>query len=226
LVFKVLTCFILEYLLFYDRSGVKIGKTAWQADLAAVSHRFLRRPNCYRSDYSTAFHPLQYAIHFIHDSGRTPLLGSITVCTVRQPVIFSLSGVYIYTKPNKFGGIPMENGIVKPLLRSLLISYVLSGLLLGALAFALFKLRLKEGQVNLMVYVVYLAACLTGGALAGRSLRQRRFFWGLLSGLFYFFVLFAVSWAMNPWSALDMERAVTVMGVCALGGMLGGMFSG
>ena len=31
---------------------------------------------------------------------------------------------------------------------------------------------------------------------------------------------------MNPWSALDMERAVTVMGVCALGGMLGGMFSG
>ena len=117
----------------------------------------------------------------------------------------------------------MENGIVKPLLRSLLISYVLSGLLLGALAFALFKLRLKEGQVNLMVYVVYLTACLTGGALAGRSLRQRRFFWGLLS---YFVVLFAVSWAMNPWSALDTERAVTVMGICALGGMLGGMFSG
>ena len=120
----------------------------------------------------------------------------------------------------------MENGIVKPLLRSLLISYVLSGLLLGALAFALFKLRLKEGQVNLMVYVVYLTACLTGGALAGRSLRQRRFFWGLLSGLFYFVVLFVVSWAMNPWSALDTERAVTVMGICALGGMLGGMFSG
>ena len=29
----------------------------------------------------------------------------------------------------------MENGIVKPMLRSLLISYVLSGLLLGALSF-------------------------------------------------------------------------------------------
>ena len=44
----------------------------------------------------------------------------------------------------------MENGIVKPMLRSLLISYVLSGILLAALAFALYKLRLKEGQVNLM----------------------------------------------------------------------------
>ena len=96
----------------------------------------------------------------------------------------------------------MENGIVKPMLRSHLISYVLSGLLL-----------------------VYLAACLAGGAAAGKRLRQRRFFWGLLSGLFYFLILFAVSWAMNPWSALDTERSVTVMAVCALGGMLGGMFS-
>ena len=59
----------------------------------------------------------------------------------------------------------MENGIVKPMLRSLLISYVLSGILLAALAFALYKLRLKEGQVNLMVYAVYLLTCLCGGFL-------------------------------------------------------------
>ena len=39
----------------------------------------------------------------------------------------------------------MENGIVKPMIRSLLISYVLSGILLAALAFALYKLHLKEG---------------------------------------------------------------------------------
>lgn len=62
----------------------------------------------------------------------------------------------------------MENGIVKPMLRSLLISYVLSGLLLGALAFALYKLRLKEGQVNLMVYLVYL------GRLSGRRSSSRK----------------------------------------------------
>ena len=106
----------------------------------------------------------------------------------------------------------MENGIVKPMLRSLLISYVLSGILLAALAFALYKLRLKEGQVNLMVYAVYLLTCLCGGFLAGKRIRQRRFFWGLLSGLLYFLVLFAVSWAMNMGSAIDMERSVTVMG--------------
>ena len=60
----------------------------------------------------------------------------------------------------------MENGIVKPMIRSLLISYVLSGILLAALAFALYKLHLKEGQVNLMVFAVYFVTCLAGGLLA------------------------------------------------------------
>ena len=41
----------------------------------------------------------------------------------------------------------------------------------------------------------------------------------------YFLVLFAVSWAMNMGSAIDMERSVTVMGICALGGTIGGMLS-
>ncbi len=119
----------------------------------------------------------------------------------------------------------MENGIAKPLLRSLLISYVASGILLAALAFALYKLRLKEGQVNLMVYLIYFAACLAGGFAAGKASRTRRFFWGLLAGILYFIVLFAVSWLIDRGSTLDISRSLTVLGICAAGGMVGGMFS-
>jgi putative membrane protein (TIGR04086 family) len=119
----------------------------------------------------------------------------------------------------------MENGIVKPMLRSLLLSYVLSGILLAALAFALYKLKLKESQVGLLVFAIYFLTCLAGGFLTGKRLKQRRFFWGLLSGLLYFLVLFAVSRVMNMGNPIDTERAVTVMGICALGGTLGGMFS-
>ena len=64
----------------------------------------------------------------------------------------------------------MENGIIRPMLRSLLISYLLSGVLLASLAFALFKLHMSEGSVNLMVFAIYLLACLTGGFLAGRKI--------------------------------------------------------
>ena len=119
----------------------------------------------------------------------------------------------------------MENGIAKPMLRSLLVSYVLSGILLAVLAFALYQLRLKEGQVNIMVYAIYFITCLLGGLTAGKGIRQRRFFWGLLSGLLYFLVLFAVSWLMNRGSAIDIHRSLTVMALCAAGGTLGGMLS-
>ena len=117
----------------------------------------------------------------------------------------------------------MENGIAKPMLRSLLVSYVLSGILLAVLAFALYQLRLKEGQVNIMVYAIYFITCLLGGLTAGKGIRQRRFFWGLLSGLLYFLVLFAVSWLMNRGSAIDIHRSLTVMALCAAGGTPRGM---
>ena len=53
----------------------------------------------------------------------------------------------------------METKVIKPLLRSLFISYALSALFLGALAFALYKLRLGESLVNLLIFAVYFAAC-------------------------------------------------------------------
>ena len=119
----------------------------------------------------------------------------------------------------------METKVMKPLLRSLFISYVLSAIFLGVLAFALYKLRLGESLVNLLIFAVYFAACFAGGFFTGHRVRNRRFFWGLLSGLFYFLVLFAASFAMNPKAAIDAGRSLIVLGVCAAGGTLGGMFS-
>lgn len=113
----------------------------------------------------------------------------------------------------------------KALLRSLLVSYLLSGILLLLLSFLLYKLKLKEEQINLAVYAVYVIACLVGGFLSGRSLQNRRFFWGLASGLLYFIVLFAISWLMKQGNALDMDRAITVLACCAAGGTAGGMMS-
>ena len=119
----------------------------------------------------------------------------------------------------------MDNGVLRPMLRSLLLSYVLSAALLAALAFALYKLQLGEGIVNLLIYGVYFVTCLAGGLAAGKRIRQRRFFWGLLSGLAYFLVLFIASWILDFNAPMDTGRAVIVMGICSLGGTLGGMMS-
>lgn len=111
------------------------------------------------------------------------------------------------------------------LLRSLLVSYLLSGILLLALTFLLYRLHLKEAQTNLLVYAVYGASCLTGGLLAGKGIASRRFFWGLLAGLLYFLILFAASWIMNHGSLPDCSRMLSVLVCCCAAGTIGGMMS-
>lgn len=119
----------------------------------------------------------------------------------------------------------MNHSIPKALLRSLIVSYLLSGVLLLVLSFALYRLRLGESQINLAVFLVYGAACLIGGLLAGKGIASRRFFWGLLSGMLYFAVLFLMSWIMAHGAMPEFSRSMSVLSCCIAGGMIGGMIS-
>ena len=53
----------------------------------------------------------------------------------------------------------MESSTPGALLHSLLFSYILSGLLLAATSFALYKFHLKESQVAVAVNGIYLLSC-------------------------------------------------------------------
>lgn len=111
------------------------------------------------------------------------------------------------------------------LLRSLLISYLFSALLLLALAFGLYKLKLPESQVTTAVLIIYVAACFLGGLLAGKRAGSRRFLWGLLAGLAYFLLLFLLSWAMSRGALPEFSNTMTILACCLAGGTLGGMLS-
>ena len=105
------------------------------------------------------------------------------------------------------------------LLRALLVSYLLSGVLLILLSLALYRLKLPEEQINLAVYGVYAAACFFGGFLSGRSIKSRRFFWGLITGLLYFAVLTAVSFLTahgggDGWGDDELKGHVKMKNVC------------
>ena len=82
------------------------------------------------------------------------------------------------------------------MVRALIATYILSGILLAILSFALFKFRLPENQVNLAVCAVYILSCFFGGMIAGKTMRTRRFFWGLVLGTLYF--LFFISHVPRP----------------------------
>lgn len=112
---------------------------------------------------------------------------------------------------------------LKILTRSLLISYLLSALLLTITAFALFQFKLAPSRVSVAVYGIYALSCFLGGLLAGKGIKSRKFFWGLVSGLLYFLLLVLMSILLNNGLGNDTEKLSTVLGICAICGMVGGM---
>ena len=100
------------------------------------------------------------------------------------------------------------------MVRALIVTYILSGILLVVLSFALFKFRLPENQVNVAVCAVYVISCFFGGILAGKTMRTRRFFWGLVLGTLYFLFLYLMSLAQKDGVTEDTKRLLSVLAMC------------
>lgn len=111
------------------------------------------------------------------------------------------------------------------LLKTLLFSYILTGVLLALLAFLLYKMGLGEKVVSIAIIVIYVVATFFGGFVAGKKLKSKKFLWGLVMGAAYFLVLTAVSLSAGPDGLKMGNDFLTTLVLCAGGGMLGGMLS-
>ena len=80
------------------------------------------------------------------------------------------------------------------MMKALLLSYAVTGVLLLVLAFLLYKFGLGESQVNLGIMVIYILSCLAGGFYMGRKGKTRRFLWGMGLGAGYALLLMAVTY--------------------------------
>lgn len=111
------------------------------------------------------------------------------------------------------------------MLKALLLSYVVTGVLLLLLALLLYKLQLDEQAVSAGIVAVYVTATLIGGLAAGKMAGRRRFLWGLMTGVFYFLLLLLITFGV--YRSLDGSsiHLVTTFILCAGGGMTGGMIS-
>ena len=83
------------------------------------------------------------------------------------------------------------------IMKALLVSYLVTGLLLLLIAGLLYRFRLDEGRIQIGIIVTYILSCFTGGFLAGKMMKSRKFLWGVLLGLCYFLVMTLVSLAVN-----------------------------
>ena len=111
------------------------------------------------------------------------------------------------------------------IIRSLLISYLCSAIILILLTVLLYKFRLDESQITLGIHGTYILSCLLGGFLAGKSMKSKRLLWGLLTGIFYFIFLFLVSSLQEQSVTSELPQILKILGLCAGSGMIGGILS-
>lgn len=121
---------------------------------------------------------------------------------------------------SKAGGIPIAF-----LLKSLLFSYILTGVLLAVLSFLLYKLGLGEKVVAVAIIGIYVAATFFAGFMAGKKMRSRKYLWGLLEGAAYFLILAVISAFAGEEGVAFGRSFFTTLALCTGGGMLGGMLS-
>ena len=128
------------------------------------------------------------------------------------------------------GGMGMERKLQKDswvmwVLKSLLVSYVITGILLLLLAVALFKFELNEKAVSAAIVAIYIMATLLGGIIIGKFAKVRRYLWGLGLGIGYFALLMLITLGVYRTLNGDAANMVTTFILCAGGGMAGGMLS-
>lgn len=113
---------------------------------------------------------------------------------------------------------------LKLFLITTLTAIIITAVLLIISAFLLEKMGLSEGQVQILIYIIYLLSALAAGLIAGKMQREKKFMWGALAGLVWFVVVLIISMILNN-MAVDASGLFPAIVCMVGGGMLGGMLA-
>lgn len=110
-------------------------------------------------------------------------------------------------------------------IKSLLASYIVTGILLLVLTFFMYKFELNEKIVSAAIVGIYVVSTLIGGVIIGKLTKSKRYLWGMVLGIIYFVLLLFITLGVYRTLNGDSVSIVTSLILCAGGGMTGGMIS-
>lgn len=110
-------------------------------------------------------------------------------------------------------------------IKSLLASYIVTGILLLVLTFFMYKFELNEKIVSAAIVGIYVVSTLIGGMIIGKLTKSKRYLWGMALGILYFVLLLLITLGVYRTLNGDSVSIVTSLILCAGGGMTGGMIS-
>ena len=110
-------------------------------------------------------------------------------------------------------------------IKSLLASYIVTGILLLVLTFFMYKFELNEKIVSAAIVGIYVVSTLIGGMIIGKLTKSKRYLWGMVLGIVSFVLLLLITLGVYRTLNGDSVSIVTSLILCAGGGMTGGMIS-
>lgn len=114
---------------------------------------------------------------------------------------------------------------VKDIFVSLVGGYGLTFLGIVILALLLLMFQISEDMVDVGIILIYILACLGNGIIMGKRTKLKKFFWGMIGGGMYFFVLLIMSMLLHNSLGGEGRELLTVLFICVGSGTLGGMIS-
>jgi putative membrane protein (TIGR04086 family) len=111
------------------------------------------------------------------------------------------------------------------ILKALVTAYIITGVMLLCIAFALYKFGISENVVNILIIVVYVVASFVGGIVVGKAVKEQRFIWGIILGIVYMLIIGIMSVIINGEIDISAGSTLTAFILCVCGGMAGGMLS-
>lgn len=109
--------------------------------------------------------------------------------------------------------------------KTIVISYALTCVILLALSFGVYKFDLSNWQITTGIIITYIVASFIGGFIIATREKNRRILWGMGVGLIYFLILAVASIAVNKGIAIDTMEAVRALLICAVSGAAGAFFT-
>ena len=97
------------------------------------------------------------------------------------------------------------------LVKTLIIAYVITAVLLLLTAFGLYRLHLSDWQVMAAVVIIYALSCFAGGYILAKAQKSRRMLWGMGFGILYFTVLTAAAFILTKGADMDMTALVKAL---------------
>ena len=111
------------------------------------------------------------------------------------------------------------------IMKALLASYIVTGILLFILKLLLYKFEWDEQMITAGIIAIYVISTFAGGFILGKLKGTRKFLWGLIMGMLYFLLLFLISFGVYRSFDGNGTNVLTTLLLCAGGGMLGGMIA-